>query len=176
MSVMKGGNTPNLEVIPPAPKTVADHYAHAVSTAGRGRGRPRRYENKEELIDAIQHYLDDIVNPDGSYNRPPTWTGLGLHLGFASKKWDDNYKDTEEFGEIISQTRLMIDTWRQEQAMVPGKGVNAGGVMFLINQQNAREAELQEREAMKDITPDDEDTRPKEAGVLIDDVWSKKDG
>lgn len=165
--------TPKLEVIPPKPKTIADIYRQSVSVRRGIRGRPRLYQNKEELIDGIQRYFDDIINHDGTYNRPPTWGGLGLFLGFASKEWDTNYRNTDEFGEVIDQTRQAINTWRTEQAAVPSKGVNPAGVMFLMNREDAQAARYAE---LKDITPTEEDTRPKEAAALIDDVWRKKNG
>jgi hypothetical protein len=165
---------PQLEVLDHRPKTIADQYIHItkITNRGIGVGRPRKYGTKEELIVGIQAYFDDIVNHDGSYNRPPTWTGLGLHLGFASKKWDDNYRDTDEFGWVISQTRLLIDTWRKEQAAVPGKGVNPAGIMFLMNRE---EQQAQHYHDMKDITPTAEDNRPTDAAAIIDEVWSKRD-
>lgn len=163
---------PKVEVLPSKPKTIADYYIHSISKSRGDRGRPRRYKNKEELISGIQAYFDDITNHDGSYNRPPTWTGLGLHLGFASKTWDDNYRDTDEFGYVIRQTRLLIDTWRKEQAAVPAKGVNPAGIMFLMNREDEQ---ARAYDNMKDVTPTDADSRPADVAMIVDEVWGRVD-
>ena len=164
-----GWKGPPLEVMAPRPQTIADHFTHSVKRAKRGRGN-RLYQTKEELTDAIKEYFTSLVNEDGTYNRPPTWTGLGLFLGFSTKAWADKYRDHDEFRDVISQTRMMIDTWREEQAMLPSKGVYPAGIMFLMNREAEQARAYQE---MKDVTPTIQDKRPKEAALLIDEVWSK---
>lgn len=155
------------------PKSIYDYYTYSVGIlGGRGSGK-RLYRTKEELIDGIQSFFHSIVNPDGTYNRPPTMGGLGLHLGFASKMWPDKYVNNEEFADVIEHARQSIDVWRHEQTVVPTKGVYPAGLMFLIAR---NEEHALHYENMKDITPDTEVDRPKEAELLIDEVWSKKDG
>lgn len=92
-------------------------------------GRPRIYNNVEELEQAIDSYFNipevinagSICNPDAVTitgrmvpNPKPTVTGLALHLGFADKTTLYEYRDREEFSYPIKRALTRIELYHEE--------------------------------------------------------------
>ncbi|TSE05241.1 terminase small subunit [Aquimarina algiphila] len=78
-------------------------------------GRPRTYENKEEMIQRISEYFNSYIPDDTGIANPvlgfkPTVTGLALFLGFENRQslydYRDNYKD---FSGIIKKALTYIE-------------------------------------------------------------------
>lgn len=114
-------------------------------------GRPKKYKTKKALADAIERYFrsisrtiqaqealtgTEIYNDDGEaimltqYIRPPSITGLCLHLGIDRSTWQ-NYCDEQqhpEFTAITGMTRSRIEAWLEEQLLIREKGVQ--GIIF----------------------------------------------
>ena len=114
-------------------------------------GRPKKYKSKKALEEAIERYFrsisrtiqaqealtgSKIYNDDGEaimltqYIRPPSITGLCLHLGIDRSTWQ-NYCDEQqhpEFAAITGMTRSRIEAWLEEQLLIREKGVQ--GIIF----------------------------------------------
>ena len=65
-------------------------------------GRPRLYNNAEELQREIDAYFEAEV-------KAPTITGLALWLGFESRQSFYDYEKDGEFSYIIKKSRLRIE-------------------------------------------------------------------
>lgn len=92
-------------------------------------GRPRIYDNVEELENAIDTYFNipEIIEtpskkdphatmPSGRIvpNPKPTVTGLALHLGFADKTTLYEYRDRAEFSYPIKRALTRIELYHEE--------------------------------------------------------------
>jgi len=90
----------------PAPK------GHKFSVGNNG-GRPPVYETAEQLIKAIDSYIEDPgdykVLADETKMPLYTITGLTLHLGFASRQSLYDYEKNEKFSCIIRKARTFIE-------------------------------------------------------------------
>jgi len=64
-------------------------------------GRPRKYQTREDLINAINTYFKDTPFIEYSV------TGLSLVLG--SKQLIQDYDKKKEFGDIIKEAKLIIE-------------------------------------------------------------------
>lgn len=71
-------------------------------------GRPRIYENPEELDKMCEDYFSD----EGMIK--PTITGLSLHLGFADKTTLYDYRDRPEFSHSIKKALTKIEKYHEE--------------------------------------------------------------
>ena len=72
---------------------------------GNTGGQPPKYNNKEELIDAIQLYFDECIESEIK----GTITGLTLRLGFCSRSSLRDYeKMNEEYSHIIRRAKLAV--------------------------------------------------------------------
>ena len=112
-------------------------------------GRPLRYKSKAELQAAIEAYfveinghplLDDKGHPVfdkwGSPviigQRPPTITGLALHLGFASRQSLLDYQGRAEFLDTITRAKLRVEAYAEER-LYDRDGVNGARFVLLNN-------------------------------------------
>lgn len=91
-------------------------------------GRPRIYNDVEELEKAIEEYFNIPITksietfagtetiPTGETERikKPTVTGLALHLGFADKTTLYEYRDREEFSYPIKKALTRIEQYHEE--------------------------------------------------------------
>lgn len=92
-------------------------------------GRPRIYDNVEELEKAIDEYFNipEVINtpsicsptetmPTGRTvpNPKPTVTGLALALGFADKTTLYEYRDRDEFSYSIKRALTRIELYHEE--------------------------------------------------------------
>ena len=64
-------------------------------------GRPRTWEDPE----AFEHEVDEYF----MNTQTPTWTGLALYLGFASRQSLEDYKTKEGFSYPIKKALLRIE-------------------------------------------------------------------
>jgi hypothetical protein len=84
-------------------------------------GRPRIYDNVDELDKAIRLYL--------SKNKTKlTVTGLALHLGFESRQSFYDYEKDGEFSYTIKKARLTIEAFYEENLL----SRNAPGAIFAL--------------------------------------------
>lgn len=106
-------------------------------------GRPRIYDNPEDLDKAIEDYFNpEVVIEAGSKCGPadtiktgkrepiqkPTVTGLALSLGFADKTTLYEYRDRPEFSYLIKRALTRIEQYHEE-AM---DGNNVAGRIFVL--------------------------------------------
>ena len=91
-----------------------------------------KYQCKEEIEGKIEQYFKDceghiLVDKNGNPIRdkygypvivdrhPPTITGLGLALGFASRQSLLNYQGKKEFCEVITRAKSRIEAYVEER-------------------------------------------------------------
>ena len=128
-------------------------------------GRPRRYDSPEALRRGIISYLESLQANDGSWIKPPTLSGAGVYLGFTSRCWHQRYSKQEAFKPLIDWLKFFVEAWREEQVVMPAKGVHAQGLMFLMNRLDAAER-------ARSLTADQSGAdRPADAKALIDQTW-----
>ena len=84
-------------------------------------GRPLKYETPEELESAIDAYFDETERP--------TLSGLALFLGFDSRQTLYNYKERDEFLDIIKRARLIVESKYEERLVYEP---NQTGVIFAL--------------------------------------------
>jgi hypothetical protein len=78
-------------------------------------GRPRVYDNPEEMIEQIEAYFNEYIKEGDeplipSLGHKPTVTGLALYLGFADRKSLYEYRDKyEEFSSIIKKALTYVE-------------------------------------------------------------------
>lgn len=68
-------------------------------------GRPRIYDNKDELSQECEGYFDLCRKEE----ERPTVTGLALHLGFASKQSLYDYEKNDQFSYPIKKSLTRIE-------------------------------------------------------------------
>ena len=106
-------------------------------------GRPRKFKSNKALKMAIEEYFDKIsytkiaTDEDGKeliadsgkpimmrqFVRPPTVTGLCLHLGIDRSTWQ-NYCDTEkhpEFAEVTMMAAGIMESYLEEELLIRAK-------------------------------------------------------
>ena len=104
-------------------------------------GRPPKYNNSEELQDAIHEYFTDgvkkrkvVIGKAPNQNiveiEVPTITGLTLHLGFESRQSFYDYEKNKDFSYTIKRARLFIECEYEEQLQV---GNTTGAIFALKN-------------------------------------------
>lgn len=69
-------------------------------------GRPRIYDNVEQLEVAIENYFNETSKP--------AVTGLALYLGFADKTTLYEYRDREGFSYPIKRALTRIELYHEE--------------------------------------------------------------
>jgi len=69
-------------------------------------GRPRKWDDPE----AFSRAVDEYFSKEGVH----TWTGLALHLGFASRDSLNDYKKIEGFSDPIKKALLRIEANYEE--------------------------------------------------------------
>lgn len=104
-------------------------------------GRPRAYENVEEIEAAIHDYFNNGVtkrkvvtgkppNQQVVEIEVPTITGLAYHLGFESRQSFYDYEKEQQFSYTIKRARLFIEKEYEEQLSV---GNTVGAIFALKN-------------------------------------------
>jgi hypothetical protein len=110
----------------PAPK--GNKYA-----IGNNGGRPPKYKSAKELEAQINAYFDHIQGEKRGrkWIRPaeaPTVTGLALFLGFASRQSLLDYKEKQEFTDIIKRAVTVIEHGYELKL----SGTTATGAIFAL--------------------------------------------
>ena len=98
-------------------------------------GRPRKWNSPNKMQEAIDEYftkcegtlLVDVETNQPVFTKngqpiyinrkPPTVTGLALHLGFAATQSLFDYAKDERFSAIISRAKLRIESYLEERLM-----------------------------------------------------------
>lgn len=95
-------------------------------------GRPKKYRSAKQLQKAIDDYFESCkgelaVLEDGTPVfdkrgapvmigvRPPTITGLALHLGFNSRQSLLNYQEEDEFLDTITRAKSRVEQYTEER-------------------------------------------------------------
>ena len=76
-------------------------------------GRPRIYDNAEDIDIAIESYFNSLES--GDTTRPPTMSGLAYALGFESRQSLYAYEKDERFSYSIKRAKLAIEIWYEER-------------------------------------------------------------
>lgn len=92
-------------------------------------GRPRKYEKPEQMQKAIDEYFIETHNEQ----RPPTITGLTLHLGFNERHALLNYEGyDEEFYSTIKRAKTRVEMYHEERL----SSKNPAGHIFALKNFN----------------------------------------
>lgn len=83
--------------------------------------RPLKYSDPQKLEKAIDSYFKD--------NERPTLSGLAIHLGFESRQTLYNYKERNEFLDIVKKARAIVESKYEERLIYEN---NPGGVIFAL--------------------------------------------
>jgi hypothetical protein len=95
-------------------------------------GRPLKYNTAEELQEAIDKYFAEcegtpyvseegvpLLNKYGEVvmkgSKPPTVTGLALHIGFNSRQALLNYQDKDEFNDTITRAKARVEAYAESR-------------------------------------------------------------
>ena len=113
-------------------------------------GRNKSYKTPKAFEKAVDAYFKSLMNEDGSYKKPPTLSGLCLHLDisrdtFASYAKIDGYSDTAR------RARARVEAFLEECLVVREKGVQ--GIIFNLS------ANFGWREKHEISASDDENTQ-----------------
>lgn len=93
-------------------------------------GRPPKWTDPIALQAKIDDYFDQckgryLKNDDGTYllnkygqpvlvdNKPPTITGLALHIGFNNRTSLLDYADKEEFVDVITRAKTRVEEYSE---------------------------------------------------------------
>lgn len=104
------------------------------------RGRPLKFNSKEEMQDLIDKYFSEckgeilkdnngeaVLNKNGLpiviNSKPPTITGLALALGFQSRQALLNYQGKKEFNDTILKAKSRVEEYA-ETRLFDRDGVN----------------------------------------------------
>ena len=72
--------------------------------------RPRHYDTPEEF-DAM---VDDYVTTRVAEDKPLSWTGLALHLGFGGRSCIDEYANYDGFSYSVKRAKTIIENYYEE--------------------------------------------------------------
>jgi hypothetical protein len=117
-------------------------------------GRPLKFETKEQLDDMIQNYFDICKDEQ----RPPTITGLALHLD-TTRETLREYKARPEFVDSIHYALSYCENWLEENALM--NKTNAPFTVFNLknnyNWKDKTESEVNSKvelkvDSMKELT------------------------
>lgn len=109
-------------------------------------GRPKKYTRPRDLQEAVDQYFDaisrtqpiyleeqEVQNDRGEtmiqrvYFRPPSISGLCLHLGIDKKTWQ-NYKNRKGFDKVVEGAKAQMEAYLEEQLLTREKSVQ--GIIF----------------------------------------------
>lgn len=128
-------------------------------------GRPRIYQNVEDLDKAIEDYFfpveyDEIqengfyvkkTRPERGINKRPSVTGLALSLGFCNKSTLYDYQKRQEFSNSINRALTMVEIFYEERL---SEASVAGSIFALKNfgWKDKTETEISGELGIKQIT------------------------
>lgn len=124
---------------------------HNLYALGNNGGRPKIYENPEDLEKKCEEYfvwcIDNKVNL--------TITGLGLFLGFSSRNTIDEYAQRKEFSSIIKRAKFVVEN-SYEQSLDTFK---YGGAVFALKNMGWKDQQEQTiNQTITNVTPQVIDT------------------
>lgn len=102
---------------------------------GNDGGRPRIYDNPEDLLERVISYFDT--------HDKPTITGLTLYLGFCDMSTLYDYEQRQEFSLIIKSARLAVAESYEERLHGPAC---TGAIFALKNMRDMGWKDKQETE------------------------------
>lgn len=128
-------------------------------------GRPRIYQNVEDLDKAIEDYFfpveyDEIQEngvyvkkprPERGINKRPSLTGLTLALGFCDKSTVYDYQKRPEFSHSIKRALAMVELFYEERLSEQ----NVAGSIFALKNfgwKDKTETEISGELGIKQIT------------------------
>jgi len=93
-----------------------------ISSWGRLPGQPRKIQSIDKMEELIDEYFIDIcgysVIGETVKFKPPTVTGLALHLGFTSRRALLNYEGYgPEYKRVLRQAKLYIENTLEEGSL-----------------------------------------------------------
>lgn len=88
-------------------------------------GRPRKYDNPEELQKAVDSYFRER----DELKKPYTITGLALALGFNSRQSLLNYQGDKRFLDIIKKAKSKVEAFYEESLH---SGQSVAGIIFCL--------------------------------------------
>ena len=107
--------------------------------------RPRHYDTPEELDAKV----DEYVALQTANERPISWTGMALHLGFYGRQELDNYAEYDGFSDSIKRAKAIVENYYEEATMTGDIPV-AMGVFGL---KNFKWKDKFDEEVTRDIPP-----------------------
>lgn len=87
-------------------------------------GRPRKIQSPTEF----DHLVDEYVSQQQEEERPITWTGMALHLGFYGRDELDNYADYDGFSGSVKRAKAIVQQTYEERM----HGNNPTGAIFVL--------------------------------------------
>ena len=83
-------------------------------------GRPPIWDDPEAFEKSVEEYFKD--------NKTPTWSGLALYLGFASRDSLNDYKKKEGFSDPIKKALMRIENGYEQRLF----SQNVAGAIFAL--------------------------------------------
>lgn len=80
------------------------------SSYALGYGRPPKYEETEEDLKRMGDLIDDYFAHIAAEGKPPTVTGLTLHIGFADKSSLYDHRDIPYFSHVIKRALTKVES------------------------------------------------------------------
>lgn len=81
------------------------------------KGRPLKFNSREELKEKIEAYFLSLKNDKGEYTRPPTVTGLAVALD-TNRETLCNYEEKEDYFDTIKEAKSRCEAWVEENALL----------------------------------------------------------
>lgn len=92
-------------------------------------GRPPIYESTEENFKIVAELCDSYFDTEELLTKPPTVTGLTLHLGFESKDTLYSYSRKDGFSYSIKRALLNIEQYHE---IATAGGDKCTGNIFIL--------------------------------------------
>lgn len=114
-------------------------------------GRPKIFNNVEDMKDAIEAYFISCQDPDDSnkYIRPLTVTGLANSIGITRESLL-NYEERDEFFLTIKEAKSKVEQWVEEYLFT---GKNQTGAIFNLKNNYKGWKDRQETDITSDGKP-----------------------
>jgi hypothetical protein len=93
------------------------------------RGAAPKYSDPVEFQKKIDEYFDKIITRSGEWVKPPTVSGLAIHLGFVDRRSMYHYRDKDEFYEPVKRAIAMVEMYHEEKI---AEGKNCAGNIFAL--------------------------------------------
>ena len=93
------------------------------------KGPAPKYSDPEEFQRKIDEYFDKIITRSGDWIKPPTVSGLAIHLGFVDRRSMYHYRDKDAFYAPVKRAIGLIESYHEEK--IAG-GKNCVGNIFAL--------------------------------------------